>query len=291
MISRVAVAAVGVAALCAPPVASAWSGANGRIAFDALTERGLEVRTSTLGGKRVRRLVTVPPLPAGLERVSGGAQWSPDGGRLVYEDARYGVRTMRADGRVKRTVTRRPIWPTWSPDGRVILGVDQRTPPFTFWRVAARGGGGRQIPAGDATSLALPRWSPTGRWIAFEAGSNEVGVWVVRPSGRGARRLADGHAVTWSPGGHRFAYAFGPDIFTIRPDGRGRRVLHRGPRDSSVVSMAWSPDGRSILLVRQYPADAHDRSDVDTILAAGGGERRRFSSSRFIGRIDWQPRR
>lgn len=279
------------AALLAPPVASAWPGSNGRIAFDTLTERGMEVRTSTLGGKRVRRLATIPPQPAGLERVSGGAQWSPSGGRLVYLDARYGVRTMRSDGRRKRTVTNRMLWPTWSPSARVILGVDQQTPPFELYRVRARGGGGRRVAAGDAGSLALPRWSPAGRWIAYEAGSNEVGVWVVHPSGRGAHRLADGHAVTWRPDGRRLAYAFGPDVFTIRPDGRGRRLLHRGPRDSSVVSMAWAPDGRSIVLVRQYPADAHDRSDVDTIPARGGRERRHFSSAYFIGRIDWQPRR
>jgi hypothetical protein len=57
-----------------------------------------------------------------------------------------------------------------------------------------------------------------------------------------------------------------------------------------VVSVAWAPDGKSIVLVRQYPADAHDRSDVDTIPASGGRERVSFSSDQFIGRIDWQPR-
>jgi hypothetical protein len=98
MVSRIAVGTVAAAALFAVPAQASWPGANGRIAFDTLTERGMEVRTSTLGGKRMRRLVTVPPQPAGLERVSGGAQWSPGGRRLVYEDARYGVRTMRADG-------------------------------------------------------------------------------------------------------------------------------------------------------------------------------------------------
>src|SRR5215218_5122954 len=199
--------AVGVAALAlagvAPPAQAGWPGANGRLAFDMLTDRGMEVRTSTLAGHRVRRIATIPPLPAGLERVSGGAQWSPSGRRLVYEDARHGVRTMRPDGRGKRTVTRRPIWPSWSPDGRVIIGVDQQTPPFSLWRVGAGGGAGRRITAGDATSLALPRWSPTGHWIAFEAGGGEVGVWLVRPSGRGARRLADGHAVAWAPDGRR----------------------------------------------------------------------------------------
>jgi Tol biopolymer transport system component len=248
------------------------------------------VRTSTLDGHRKRTIATIPPLPAGLERVSGGAQWSPSGRRLVYEDARFGVRIMRPDGRGKRFVTRRPIWPSWSSDGRTIIGVDQLTPPFTLYRVGVRGGGGRRIAAGDAISLALPLWSPTGRWIAFEAGGTEIAIWLVRPSGRGAHPLVDGHAASWSPDGRRLAFALGPDVYSIRPAGRGCRRLRRAPRNSSVVSLAWSPDARSIVLVRQYPADEHDRSDVDTIPARGGRERVRFSSARFIGRIDWQPR-
>jgi Tol biopolymer transport system component len=273
--------------ICAPAARAAWPGVNGRLAYDTLTDRGMEVRTSTLDGHGRHTIATIPPLPAGLERVSGGAQWSPDGRRLVYEDARFGVRIMRPDGRGKRLVSKRPIWPSWSPDGRTIIGVDQLTPPFTLYRVGAGGGGGRRIAAGAAISLALPRWSPTGRWIAFETGGGDVAIWLVRPSGRDAHRLVAGHAASWSPDGRRLAFALGPDIYSIRSDGRGRRRLHAGPRDSSVVSLGWSPDGRSIVLVRQYPADAHDRSDVDTIPARGGRERVRFSSSRFIGRIDW----
>jgi Tol biopolymer transport system component len=279
-----------VVAVCAPPARASWPGGNGRLAYNMLTDRGMEVRTSTLEGRRKRTIATIPPLTAGFERVSGGAQWSPSGRRLVYEDARFGVRIMRADGRGKRLVTARPIWPSWGPDGRAIIGVDQQTPPFTLYLVGVRGDGGRRIAAGAAVSLALPVWSPTGRWIAFEAGGTDLGLWLVRPSGRGARRLVDGHAASWSPDGRRLAFARGPDVYSIRPDGRGRRLLRRGPPDSSVVSLAWSPDGHSIVLVRQYPATAHDRSDVDTIPARGGRERVRFSSTRFIGRIDWQPR-
>ena len=63
-----------------------------------------------------------------------------------------------------------------------------------------------------------------------------------------------------------------------------------GRVNSTVVSIAWSPDGAArLVLVRQTPRDEHDRSDVDTIPAGGGRERVRFSSTNWIGRIDWQP--
>jgi hypothetical protein len=79
-------------------------------------------------------------------------------------------------------------------------------------------------------------------------------------------------------------------VWSIRPDGTALRRLRRGSVDSRVVTLAWAPDGRSIVLVRQFPADAHDVSVVATIPAGGGRERERWRSSRFIGRIDWQPR-
>jgi Tol biopolymer transport system component len=99
-----------------------------------------------------------------------------------------------------------------------------------------------------------------------------------------------GTSHTWAPDGRRFAYADRRDIWSVRPDGSGRRLLSRGRKNTIVVSLAWSPDGRRIAVVRQTPADAHDYSTVATIPAAGGRERRRFRTERFIGFVDWQPR-
>jgi Tol biopolymer transport system component len=108
--------------------------------------------------------------------------------------------------------------------------------------------------------------------------------------GTGGRRLVRGRLHTWSPDVRRFAYSTGREIWSRRPDGRGRRLLSRGRRNTRVVSLAWSPDGRRIALVRQAPADAHDTSTVATIPAHGGREKRLFGGERFIGLIDWQPR-
>ncbi len=287
MVHRSLICIVAATALAAPASAqAAWPGADGRIAYETITEKGLQVRSARLDGRHHRVLATIQPFP-GVGFLGATPSWSPDGRRLVYFDPFEGVRVMRADGRRKRTVNRGWMeWPSWTPDGRAVVGTDDRTQPYGFFRRRI-GGGGRHIDDDRGGSGgAFARVSPNGRWLVYEHTP-----WLYRlPIGGGhARRLVRGHAHAWSPDGRRLAYAWNADVFSIRPDGSGRRLLHRGRVDSTVVSIAWSPDGRRLVLVRQTPRDAHDRSDVDTIPARGGRERVRFSSANWIGRIDWQP--
>jgi hypothetical protein len=75
-------------------------------------------------------------------------------------------------------------------------------------RAHARRRLGRPLAIPPVDALAVPRWSPTGRWILYEEGTEEgVFVWRARPDGTRARRLARGSRHTWSPSGRRFAYS------------------------------------------------------------------------------------
>jgi Tol biopolymer transport system component len=63
-------------------------------------------------------------------------------------------------------------------------------------------------------------------------------------------------------------------LFTIRPDGTGRRLITRLV-DSDAINPEWSPDGRRIVFARDYAVGtAHEHLDIVTINADGGGLRR-----------------
>jgi Tol biopolymer transport system component len=283
------ISALAVVVLLAVPGAAraAFPGANGRIAFDYSDESGHQVRSSTIDGRRVRVLITMKPLPGPLSNQDGIAIWSPSGRRLVFQQAGRGIRSMDARGRHRRHVTAALLWPGFSANGREIVGADNDRSPELLARVRVDGAHLRPVRA-PVDSVAWPRWSPTGAWIAYQDDTNGD-IWRSRPDGRRARRLASGQLPTWSPDGRRIAFRAGPDIRSIRPDGSGLRTLVRGPRDSSIAGLAHSPDGRRIAYIRQYPADAHDRSVMCTAPARGGRERERFQSDHVMGSVDWQP--
>jgi len=277
----------GVLLLGAEPASAAFPGANGRLSFDYSDESGHQVRTSTLDGRRVRVLITMAPLPGPLSNKDGGAIWSPSGKRLVFQQAGRGIRTMDARGHHRRHATDALLWPAFSANGRELIGADNDREPELLARVRTDGSRLRPVRT-PVDSVAWTRWSPTGAWIAYQD-DTKADIWRSRPDGTRARRLTYGQLPSWSPDGRRIAFRAGPDIRSIRPDGTGLRTLVRGPRDSSIAGLSYSPDGRLIAYVRQYPAGGHDRSVMCTAPARGGKERERFQSDHYFGSVDWQP--
>jgi TolB protein len=75
-------------------------------------------------------------------------------------------------------------------------------------------------------------------------------VWSVLPSGRGRRLLTRGaEGPTWSPNRTRIAFSGTPaGIWVMRADGSARRRLTRLAGD---IGPTWSPDGRRIAFSRQ----------------------------------------
>lgn len=126
--------------------------------------------------------------------------------------------------------------------------------------MSPRGAGDRCVvdtPGSDE----YPTWSPDGQWIAFVGGDGKrEDVYLVRADGSDLTRVT-GNAGTsygppvWSPDGRSLGYTVTgrtgwPSIHVSGRDGRSDRVV-LPERDNVWVSLEdWSPDGQTLLFVR-----------------------------------------
>jgi WD40 repeat protein len=98
--------------------------------------------------------------------------------------------------------------------------------------------------------VVMPRWSPDGKKIAFNATAPGVpwNIYVISSAGGVAQRiLPSGQAqwdVDWAPDGNSLVFGF-PNTPISIVDLRSRRVSPL-PGSNGLFSPHWSPDGRSI---------------------------------------------
>ena len=150
--------------------------------------------------------------------------------------------------------------------------------------LAACGGGGGRVdfdPVED--SDADPDWSATANLIAFASGRGVGGIYVVRPDGRGMRRVFRGAAtdVDWSPDGRWLAFVGTHGIGVVCRDGRQHRTVLRGNR----YSLPASPDGSRIAFQCTGDvcvANADGEGEVRTIATEGGDPSWSPDSTRLV---------
>jgi TolB protein len=117
--------------------------------------------------------------------------------------------------------------------------------------------------------------------IAFtrEVGSKRPQIYVVRPNGRGLRRLTHhrlgAYSPAWSPDGRRIVFSAivrgeGFHVFVKRLGGGARQVTHG---DDEYAYPTWSPDGRRIAAVRGHWAPNGDYSESLVVMHANGRRR------------------
>ena len=209
--------------------------AGSRIAFTSFRNGNFDLYVMNADGSKQRRLTT----PAGGTHSSSPA-WSPDGRRIAFESGSG----------------------TCILDGHFVSERNAGTGDVDISVANADGSGLRRVTRSPGVDCA-PAWSPDGRKIAFQRslvrreGDRVVGfdfdIYVINADGSEEQNLTDdglsAGGPLWSPDGGKIAFWSGPDgngwVYVMNADGSERRMLARNHG-----YVAWSPDGRKILLRR-----------------------------------------
>ena len=156
--------------------------------------------------------------------------------------------------------------PDFSPDGsQVAFAYGEQQGKSHIYVKPIGSTNHLQLTKGNADDD-YPRWSPDGRWIAFQrednAGAHGAHTFLMSPIGGSERKLHDGacSGLSWSSDSKALACGswpyFGPlmsatnGLILISPEGGETRQLTNPPKGEFDMSPAFSPDGRKLLFVR-----------------------------------------
>lgn len=127
--------------------------------------------------------------------------------------------TVEGEERILAAATSREHSPVFSPDGRRLVFMSDRSGVNEVWTSDRDGGSLKQITFRNEPETGSPRWSPDGRWIAFDSkpgAETPVGVFVVNAQGGEPRLLTprgiDARVPCWSRDGQWIYFLAGDGV-------------------------------------------------------------------------------
>jgi Tol biopolymer transport system component len=220
-----------------------WSPDGTRIVFAARIDGDAEIFNVEVASGRLVRLTRA----AGED---ADPSWSPDGRHIVFSSTRDGnaeIYMIRADGTEPRRLTNDPARdgsPAWSPDGLRIAFVSARDGDGDVYLVRNDTGRVERLTTGAHATNDLPRWSPTGAYIAVQTSEHNYDIALVRIANHERSTVAGTSAFdgqfSWSPAGDQLAFISGRDgfdaVYVTDLTGKQRRLT-----TTSSLNPEWSP--------------------------------------------------
>lgn len=127
--------------------------------------------------------------------------------------------------------------------------------------------------------IAAAEASPDGKQIVYQVGYYSVKenkghqvICVIGSNGKNNRRLttvaANETDPTWINGGKNIAYLYKGQIWTMNPDGTGRKQLSKS--DADIEGFKFSLDGKKVILVKSIPFNEVIKKNPDDLPKASG---------------------
>ena len=239
----------------------------------------------------VRESVTGQPVAVTHDSwLALGPHVSPDGQWLAFSTWKkpFDLFVSRADGSALRQLTddeHRDNFPRWSPDGKRLAFMSNRSGTTQIWTIAPDGSGLRQLTYLRGPGwVPYPVWSPDGARLAFSGDRSTVIMEVAKPWDERSLELLPMMAPTevWF------------SAFSWSPDGRLLAGTLTGAAGSAGVSVysfdtrqyrrftdfgalpCWLSDGRRLLFWRSssiYLLDTHSGKAREILSVAPSGVR------------------
>ena len=188
-----------------------------------------------------------------------------------------------------------------SPDGKYVVSVMNDGGLESLWLRNVPTGSDTQIVAASASSYRGLAFSPDGNYIYFRKARNAAQTFfdlyrVPVLGGTQQRVVLDVDSViTFSPDGHRMAYARGNDpemgkyrLLTANLEGNDEKVLLTGPVEELPSSLAWSPQGSEIAREVARPGKAMGGVDVVEV-DTGKAHRLAVFDDKQPRELSWSP--
>jgi tricorn protease len=231
--------------------------ADGRIVYEEGGELSIyDTKTGSI--KKLEIYVPNDGVAMRPSRVSAAdniEQWglSHEGNRVVFA-ARGDIFTAPIEHGPTRNLTNssnaHDKWPDWSPDGRKIAFISDRTGEEEVYLVNQDGTGELEQLTDDGKEMRYaPRWSPDGKYIAFSDKNGKL--YLLEVGTKNKKEIADdpqGNLLdyTWSPNGGHIAFTLtDPNefhsiwIYSVA-DGKLRRITGETWNE---FEPTWDPSG------------------------------------------------